>query len=572
MKRKSVSIFVGIIFISLLSVFLFIRRGITEYNYSEAIEKWTEIFQPSVLNQKERNDELKWFHNASKDLREVKIKSVAEHIETHYWESRVLAKAFKQITGIEVQHEIIGEGQVVLLIMDQIENNNYHYDAYVNDADMVGTHLRTQGIVILSDYMKGEGKQFTNPYLDLEDFLNLEFGQDYDGNQLQIPDQQFANLYWFRYDWFTRDDIKEKFKAKYGYDLGVPVNWAAYEDIAEFFTNTKIDGKKVYGHLDYGKPSPSLGWRFTDAWFSIAGVGDKGLPNGIPVDEWGIRVQDKIPVGSSVTRGGSVNGPAAVYALSKYIDWLNKYAPPEALNWEWHNAGPMCARGDIAQRVFQYITWLSDLRFHRPDSPVCDKYGKPLWRVAPTPHGRYWEKGMKVGYQDAGSWTIPKNITDKKRAAAWLWAQFCISKSVALKKFTIGGTPIRKSTVHSDFITERMEDYGGLIEFYRSAEKSKWTDSGPNVPYYSGMSALWWKNIAQAIKGDVTPQIALDQLADQQDKLMASKRLKAYSPKLNEEKSREYWLEQPGAPKQVRKRQKPQTISYEELIKQWTEK
>jgi glycerol transport system substrate-binding protein len=72
----------------------------------------------------------------------------------------------------------------------------------------------------------------------------------------------------------------------------VPLNWSAYEDIAEFFTNDvkTIDGKKIYGHMDYGKKDPSLGWRFTDAWLSMAGAADKGIPNGMPVDEWGIRV------------------------------------------------------------------------------------------------------------------------------------------------------------------------------------------------------------------------------------------------------------------------------------------
>ena len=205
--------------------------------YDAAIVNWMEIFQPSVLNKQERLNELLWFKNTAKEFRGKKIKTVAENIDTHYWESRVLARAFFEITGIEVER-----------IMDQIENGTLWYDGYVNDADMVGTHLRTQGVVVLSDYMKGEGKDFTNPNLDLKDFLNLEFGQDYDGNILQLPDQQFANLYWFRYDWFTREDIKKQFKTKYGYELGVPVNWAAYEDIAEFFTNTPIDGKKVYGH------------------------------------------------------------------------------------------------------------------------------------------------------------------------------------------------------------------------------------------------------------------------------------------------------------------------------------
>jgi len=545
-------------------------KNVTYDDSDMVIKKWAEIFNPSVLNKNQKTKELNWFQFVSHDLKGIKIKSTAENIETHYWESRVLTKAFKEITGIEVHHEIIGEGDVVNRIMEQIEKNIHHYDIYVNDADMVGTHLRTMGIINLTTFMKNEGKKYTNPYLELKDFLNLEFGQDYEGNQLQLPDQQFANLYWFRYDWFSRKDIRKKFKERYGYDLGVPVNWAAYEDIACFFTNTKIDGKKVYGHLDYGKPSPSLGWRFTDAWFSIAGVGDRGLPNGLPVDEWGIRVENKIPVGSSTSRGGAVNGPAAVYALTKYIEWLYKYAPPEALKWQWSDAGPQCARGDIAQRIFQYITWLSDSRFHTPGSPVCDKNGKPKWRVAPTPHGRYWDKGMKVGYQDAGSWTIPKNVTGKKRLAAWLWAQFCVSKTVSLKKFTIGGTPVRRSTIFSDYLTKRKDYYGGLIEFYRSSVEKMWTDSGPNVPYYPGMSRLWWKNIARAIKGEMTPQQALDRLADQQDLLMASKNMKAYSPKLNIKRKRSYWLNKKGAPKAERKKQNPITVPYEDLLKQWT--
>ena len=183
----------------------------------------------------------------------------------------------------------------------------------------------------LTDYMAGEGKEFTNPGLDLKDFIGTSFTTAPDGKLYQLPDQQFANLYWFRADLFARQDLQDKFKAKYGYDLGVPLNWSAYEDIAEFFTNDvkTIDGKPIYGHMDYGKKDPSLGWRFTDAWLSMAGTADIGIPNGMPVDEWGIRVAaDKCtPVGASVSRGGATNSPAAVYALTKYVDWMKKYAP-----------------------------------------------------------------------------------------------------------------------------------------------------------------------------------------------------------------------------------------------------
>jgi glycerol transport system substrate-binding protein len=40
--------------------------------------------------------------------------------------------------------------------------------------------------------------------------------------------------------------------------------------------------------------------------------------------------EDGIPRGSSTSRGGDANGPAAVYATTKFVEWLKKYALPEA--------------------------------------------------------------------------------------------------------------------------------------------------------------------------------------------------------------------------------------------------
>lgn len=545
----------------------------------EILNSWAQHFSHSTLNHSERIAEMQWFREAAKKLKGQKIKSIAEGIKTHQWERDVLAKAFYEITGIRVEHDIRGEGAIVELLMRQLNNGRSNYDIYVSDADLIGTHMRIGATVNLTRYMEQEGSPYTNPSLDLDDFMNLEFSQDEKGNQLQLPDQQFANLYWFRHDWFIRTDIKKQFRnytsEKYGsgnaYDLGVPVNWAAYEDIAEFFTNTKIDGEKVYGHLDYGKKSPSLGWRFTDSWLAIAGVGDKGLPNGSPVDGWGVRVDNNnIPKGSSMHYGGATNSPAAIYALQTYIDWLKLYAPPQAPAWRWEDAGPRAAEGDIAQRIFQYITWLSDDSFTQPGSKMLDKEGLPVWRVAPTPHGRYWEKGMKAGYQDAGSWTIPKNTRGSKRDAAWLWAQFCVSKTVSVEKFIAGGTPVRRSTLKSNYVQSNKDKWGGIVEFYTSDEEMLWTDTGLNIPHYPSMARVWWPQISRAIKGDATPKQAMDTIASKQDSIMAKLDMSHLNPSLNEKRSDEYWLAKPGAPKPKKDREKPLTISYETLIKQWS--
>src|SRR3954468_4530327 len=269
-------------------------------------QRWIDSeFQPSTLSKADQLKELQWFEKAAQPFKGMEINVVSETITTHEYEARTLAKAFSEITGINLRHDLLQEGDVVEKIQTQMQSGRNVYDAWVNDSDLIGTHFRYQQAVPLTDWMKAEGKDQTLPTLDLADFIGRSFCTAPDGKLYQLPDQQFANLYWFRYDWFTRPQIKEAFKKQFGYELGVPVNWSAYEDIADFFTNTvkEIDGQRIYGHMDYGKKDPSLGWRFTDAWLSMAGNGDRGLPNGKPVDEWGIRAEDGIPRGSSVSRG-----------------------------------------------------------------------------------------------------------------------------------------------------------------------------------------------------------------------------------------------------------------------------
>ena len=354
---------------------------------------------------------MKWFIDAAKKLQAKGVKEisvVSETITTHEYESKTLARAFEEITGIKVKHDIIQEGDVVEKLQTSMQSGKSIYDGWISDSDLIGTHYRYGVIMPLSDYMTGAGKEWTNPGLDLKDFIGTSFTTAPDKKLYQLPDQQFANLYWFRADLFARKDLQDKFKAKYGYELGVPLNWSAYEDIAEFFTNDvkTIDGKPIYGHMDYGKKDPSLGWRFTDAWLSMAGTADIGIPNGLPVDEWGIRVAaDKCtPVGASVSRGGATNSPAAVYALTKYVDWMKKYAPKEATGMTFGEAGPVPAQGQIAQQIFWYTAFTADMT--KAGLPVVNADGTPKWRMAPGPNGPYWKQGMQNGYQDVGSWTF----------------------------------------------------------------------------------------------------------------------------------------------------------------------
>lgn len=537
------------------------------------IDHWLEEFQPSTLTREQQLKELNWFHEAAKPFRELTIRVVSERIDTHIYESNTLTKAFYDLTGIHVIHEITGEDDVIKKLEAQIFTGENIYDAFINDSDLIGFHFRSGQTIKLDQFIKNEAADVTLPTLDLQDFIGLAFTTGPDGHLYQLPDQQFANLYWYRADWFEREDLQQQFREIYGYALGVPQNWSAYEDIAEFFTVhvKELDGQRIWGHMDYGKQDPSLGWRMSDAWLSLGGTGDKGLPNGLPVDEWGIRVENCHPVGASIARGGALDSPAAIYSVSKYLEWLNKYAPPEAKQMTFTEAGQWLVKGNIAQQIWWYSAFTSALT--QPGTPIMYEDGRPRWRMAPSPKGAYWEPGMKLGYQDAGSWTILQSTPLANQKAAWLYAQFLVSKTVSLRKTIVGLTPIRHSDIHSEEMTRRAPYLGGLVEFYRSRGRDYWTPTGTNVPNYIQLSNYWWQYVGAAVLGKTTVSQAMQDMAKAFDDYFlrtSSDNSGICGPRLNPKIDPKIWLDKEGSPK-PRRNEKPKgmTLPYQEAIHVW---
>jgi glycerol transport system substrate-binding protein len=212
---------------------------------------------------------------------------------------------------------------------------------------------------------------------------------------------------------------------------------------------------------------------------------------------------------------------------------------------------------------------------------TVDADGNPLWRMAPSPHGVYYKEGQKVGYQDVGSWTILKSVPTDRAKAAWLYAQFAVSKTVDVKKSQVGLTFIRDSTARHESFTERAPKLGGLVEFYRSKDRVRWSPTGINVPDYPKLAQLWWQQIGDVNSGAFTPQQAMDRLASEMDQIMgrmqaadeANKTYGGCGPRLNAEKDPSEWLGKADGPKAKIENEKEQgvTIAYDEIIKQWTQ-
>lgn len=154
-------------------------------------KKWiSSEFQPSTLSQDKQMAEMKWFIDAAAKLKAkgvTEIHVVSETLDTHAYESKTLAKAFEEITGIKVKHDIMQEGDVVEKLQTSMQSGKSIYDGWISDSDLIGTHYRYGVIMPLSDYMAGEGKEFTNPGLDLKDFIGTSFTTASDGKLYQYP-------------------------------------------------------------------------------------------------------------------------------------------------------------------------------------------------------------------------------------------------------------------------------------------------------------------------------------------------------------------------------------------------
>jgi glycerol transport system substrate-binding protein len=86
--------------------------------------------------------EMDWFIKASQPFKGLQVSTASEILGIHEYESKTLTKAFAEITGIQVNHEMMDEGLIVDKISTEIQSGKPIYDFWMNDSDFIGTHPR----------------------------------------------------------------------------------------------------------------------------------------------------------------------------------------------------------------------------------------------------------------------------------------------------------------------------------------------------------------------------------------------------------------------------------------------
>ena len=218
-----------------------------------------------------------------------------------------LSKDFTKQTGIEVKFEFVPWTNFADRMLNELNQGGKTFDVLIGDSQWIGGGAVYGHYVKLNDFFDKEG-------ISMDDFLApTVYGYSTwpkgSPNYYALPAFGDANAWVYRKDWFSKPELQEEFKKKYGYKLDAPKTWTQLMDIAKFFQGRTIDGKKRYGVAI-----------FTER-------GSEGITMGVTAAMYAWNFQYEDPK-KPYQMEGFVNSPQAVEALEFYKELYECCTPP----------------------------------------------------------------------------------------------------------------------------------------------------------------------------------------------------------------------------------------------------
>ncbi len=278
-----------------------------------------------------------FWSDAAAPYKGATIRGVSESTPPSNYVKDVIAPAFTQATGINVEFEATSWDQMYDKAIKDMEANTGIYDFVYIEQDIIYSYLSRDFLVDITQSLKDNSKLASPDFKVDEVTACLDYFKGENGDIFGIPMEAFVKVYLYRKDLFSDAKAQEAFKAKYGYDLAPATTHAQYRDIAEFFTQWgKDNGQELWGTtVQAHSGHPSSWYVFFESWGPTFGGYN-----------WGINPEQNY--GASVANGGQMNSDTAKAALEWWIGNL-EYAPPESTQSTWDEVAASFAAGRAAQ-------------------------------------------------------------------------------------------------------------------------------------------------------------------------------------------------------------------------------
>ena len=440
--------------------------------------------------------DTEWWTKAAEPYKGATITGVSESTPPSNYVRDVLAPAFTEATGIDVEFEATSWDQMYDKAIKDMEANTGIYDFVYIEQDIIYSYLARDFLVDLTQMLE-EHPELKAPDFDVASFTTfIDNFKDENGHLYGVPMEAFIKVYLYRKDLFEDEEAKTAFKEKYGRDLAPAKTHQEYRDIAEFFTEWgKEKGEELWGTTVQAHTGHPASWY--EFFESVAPT--------FGVYNWGIDAANNYA--ASVESGGRMNSPEAKAALEWYVGNL-EFAPPEATQSTWDEVGASFAAGRAAQGLVygENAAWIAT---DESKSQVVGNVGVAL---PPTAEGvmAAAESGEGyLGYYDGGAFGIPHS--SKNKEAALLFLQYIGQASVQPDWAAAGSRVVMTATYDDPKITGMDPKVGGYYAMMK--DQGKLFRGAPPFPFHAQVREATAPFFYQAITGELSPSDALDQMA-----------------------------------------------------------
>ncbi|MCY4152368.1 MAG: ABC transporter substrate-binding protein [Aestuariivita sp.] len=222
-----------------------------------------------------------------------------------------LSKEFEAESGHSMNFEFVPWPNFADRMLNELNSGGKLCDLLIGDSQWIGGGAENGHYVKLNDFFDAEG-------IKMEDFAPATVyaystWPKGSPNYYALPAMGDANGWFYRADWFARDDIRSAYMNATGQELREPQSQKELLQIAQFFQGREIDGKTVYGAAI-----------FTER-------GSEGITMGVTsaLYPWGFKYEN---TPGSYDMEGAVNSPEAVEALEFYKQLYETATPPGYTN------------------------------------------------------------------------------------------------------------------------------------------------------------------------------------------------------------------------------------------------
>ena len=370
---------------------------------------------------------------------------------------------FKEKTGIDVQFEIMGYGEMHPKMVPSLTSSTGSIDFMPVDFYWVGEFARAGWMQPLDEYIKKDNFD-TSVYFD----SMMKLVGEVEGTTYMLPFYNYAMGLTYRKDLVADANHQKAFKDKYGIDLKEPTSWDEYMKQVSYFTKNGTE----YGVVNQGSKADPIAMEWSNYLYANGG-----------------RFHDE-------NWHGELTSDAAKQALKDYIHNLQDHGPIGAASFSFDEAFNVAAQG----QAYSYITYNWFMPSYE-DSSQSSVVGKMA--LAPVPGN-----GSLNG---AWGWAIPTSSPNAD--AAWEFIKWVESPEIVAKRALMGGAPTRSDAFNNAEVLAKYPHYGALNNILATAKNF------PVFTYTPQFVEVMGRELSKAVIGEKSIDDALATMNDELEAL-----------------------------------------------------